>query len=58
MSCERCCRRTQLLSFYDDLTDLDLTLCDGCFRWFANGRRKGGLPVPNARRLHDDRNTI
>ncbi len=51
MICERCPRKIHLLQFYDPVTECSVTLCQRCFKWFANGRRKGGLPIPNARKL-------
>lgn len=51
MTCERCDRARGMVRFFDELTDGTVTLCDRCFAWFANGRRKGGLPVPNARKV-------
>lgn len=53
MTCERCSTKRNLLRFYDELNGGACIFCDKCFRWFANGRRKGGLAVPNARRLDD-----
>lgn len=50
-TCDRCPSQRRLHRLYDDVTDCTLTLCDWCFGWFANGRRKGGLPVPNARKV-------
>lgn len=54
MNCERCGRARCLVRFYDPITDGAVTLCERCFAWFANGRRKGGLPVPNAKRITCD----
>lgn len=55
-TCERCGRALNLLRFYDSITDGTVFLCNGCFLWFANGRRKGGLPVPNARKVQHGEN--
>ena len=55
MTCERCEKFKRLVRFYDEITEGTVTLCEACFKWFANGRRKGGLPVPNTRRV--DRET-
>lgn len=53
MKCERCPIKRNLHRFYDELNGGACSLCEKCFRWFANGRRKGGLPVPNTRRWND-----
>jgi hypothetical protein len=58
VTCERCEKFRRLVRFYDDVTDLTVALCDPCFAWFANGRRKGGLPVPNTRRVERDTRTL
>lgn len=52
MKCERCEKQHNLLRFFDEVTDSGVTLCRKCFDWFANGRRKGGLPVPNTRPVY------
>lgn len=53
MKCERCPIKKNLMRFYDELNGGSCSLCQHCFRWFAMGRRKGGLPVPNAKCLDD-----
>lgn len=55
MTCERCEKFKRLVRFYDPITEATVVLCAACFQWFANGRRKGGLYVPNTRRI--DRGT-
>lgn len=52
--CELCGLVLHLVKFYDPVSECSLVLCDKHFDWFANGRRKGGLYVPNARRLTCD----
>ena len=52
MICERCPTTKNLLRFYDELNGGACVFCQKCFRWFANGRRKGGLPVPNAKEVN------
>lgn len=52
LTCERCPITKNLLRFYDELNGGSCSLCAKCFRWFANGRRKGGLPVPNAKQVN------
>ncbi len=54
--CELCGLVLRLVSFYDPVTDCSLVLCQKHFDWFANGRRKGGLYVPNARKVQHGKN--
>lgn len=49
--CELCGLVLRLVKFYDPVSECSLVLCEKHFAWFANGRRKGGLYVPNARRI-------
>ena len=58
MTCERCSKFQRLVRFYDEITEGTVVLCDACFKWFANGRRKGGLPVPNTRRIDHDSHVL